>query len=232
MGARTPIAWSPTSLDDFVNCPRAYYEKRIAKSVVDDPNSPHLIEGRRVHLAFEKYVGEGIKLPDDLVTHKEYLDTLRQRPGEIRVERKIALDLKCRPCGFFDKGPDGKSTVWMRAITDYSCVDEDEAEIVDYKTGKPHTKFKQLKLNALHVFAEYPQVMKIRVRYYWTKTQTTTQDHYTREMIPQMWRTFLPDLKQYKQAFNEDVWQPRPSGLCNGWCPVTDCEFWKPKRIK
>jgi hypothetical protein len=40
----------------------------------------------------------------------------------------------------------------------------------------------------------------------------------------------VPDLKQYATAFKTDVWQPRQSGLCNGWCPVTECEFWKPKR--
>ena len=37
---------------------------------------------------------------------------------------------------------------------------------------------------------------------------------------------------QYAQAFKTDTWQPRPSGLCNGWCPVKTCEFWQPKRNK
>ena len=51
-----------------------------------------------------------------------------------------------------------------------------------------------------------------------------------RDQIDQLWAPFIGDLKQYMQAFREDIWQPRQSGLCNGWCPVTDCEFWKPKR--
>lgn len=223
-----PLAWSYTSLSDFVNCPRAYYEKRVAKSVVDDPNSPHLVEGRRVHEAFEHRVGNGTPLPDDLAGHEPYMESLATKPGLIKVERKIAFNVKGQVCGFFDKEP----KVWMRGVIDYSHIDGELAEIEDYKTGKPHSKFAQLKLFALHVFTEFPEVQRIRARYYWTQTKTTTGEHYTRDNIPYLWRQFLPDLKQYKQAFNEDIWQPRQSGLCNGWCPVTGCEFWKPKRQK
>jgi hypothetical protein len=42
----------------------------------------------------------------------------------------------------------------------------------------------------------------------------------------------MPDIKQYQQAFVQDVWQARQSGLCHGWCPVTTCEYWKPKRMR
>jgi hypothetical protein len=53
-----------------------------------------------------------------------------------------------------------------------------------------------------------------------------------RDQIGAVWGEFLPNLKQYAQAFKEDIWQPRQSGLCGGYCPVTDCEFWRPKRRK
>ena len=102
--------------------------------------------------------------------------------------------------------------------------------LVDYKTGKPHQKFEQLSLFALHTFAMYPKHELIYVRYYWTKTGEESRWSYRRDDIAAMWGKFVPDLRQFAEAFKTDTWQPRQSGLCNGWCPVKDCEFWKPKR--
>ena len=72
----------------------------------------------------------------------------------------------------------------------------------------------------------------MRAEYYWTQTKTTNGMTITRDQIPAIWREFLPALKQYAEAYATDTWQPRQSGLCNGWCPVTDCEFWRPKRAR
>ena len=113
---------------------------------------------------------------------------------------------------------------------DFTCVHNDKALIVDYKTGKPHNKHRQLATFALHTFAYYPEVNEVKTCYYWTQTKTMTPRVYTRADIASMWADLTPDLKQYAQAFKEDIWHPRQSGLCNGWCPVKDCEFWRPKR--
>lgn len=218
-----PYPWSHSSLDDFINCPRSYHEKRVLKSVKEE-QSEQMIWGNFVHKAFELRIKDGTELPEELQTHEPLMLALLDKPGVIIPERKVALSEKGIPCGFFDKD------VWHRGVIDVSIVDNDRAEIWDYKTGKPHSKFKQLKINALHVFCEFPDVQAVTVKYYWTKTETTTGETYTREMVPRLWGEFLPDLRQYKQAFNNDTWQPRPSGLCNGWCPVIRCEHWKPKR--
>lgn len=221
----TPLPWSFTSLEDFVNCPRAYYEKRVVKSVKEE-ESEAIIWGNRVHKAFENRIKHGTPLPEELQAHEKYLQSLAQRDGKIDAERKIALNTKARPCGFFDKD------VWFRGVIDFSNVSGDTALLVDYKTGKPHSKFKQLKLFAIHTMAEYPEVESVQVKFYWTQTETQTGETYTREQIPAIWSEFAPDLKQYVSAFKTDTWQPRQSGLCYGWCPVTSCEFWKPKRQK
>lgn len=221
----TPKPWSHTALDDFVNCPRAYYEKRIAKSVTE-PETPEMIWGTRVHKAFELRQLKGTKLPEELEEHEPFMKQLKALPGLMWAEQKVGLNRQAETCEFFAKD------VWCRLVIDYKKVHRSSALIVDYKTGKPHSKFKQLKLFALHTFAEHPDVDDVNVLYYWTKTKTTSGEKYNREQIPMLWASFVPDLKQYMQAFKEDVWQPRPSGLCYGWCPVTGCEFWKPKRKK
>jgi hypothetical protein len=40
----------------------------------------------------------------------------------------------------------------------------------------------------------------------------------------------LEPVAQIEHAFETDHWPKNPSGLCNGWCGVLDCDFWKPKR--
>lgn len=216
-------AWSFSALADFKNCPRAYYEKRVIKSVREE-ESPQMAEGNRVHKAFEDRQKDGLVLPPDLEVHEPYMRKLEDRPGETFTERRVALNTRLKPCTFFAKD------VWERGIIDYTKVHEKRALIVDYKTGKPHTKPEQLALFALHVFYEHPEVQLADVRYYWTKTQSETRKVYGRSEIPEMWQMFTPDLKQYVEAFKTDTWQCRPSGLCYGWCPVTHCEHWKPKQ--
>jgi hypothetical protein len=219
----TPKPWSHSALEDFKNCPRSFAEKRIFKSVVETKGEA-TVWGEEVHKHFEDYAQSGVALPPVLEVHAPFLRSLMTKPGAHGVEQKIALNNKGQPCAFFD--PD----VWYRGVVDWMTVAGTEALLIDYKTGKYHTKFQQLRLFALHTFAAYPAVQSVRAEYYWTLTLTTNRENYTRDMIPKLWAERIPDLRQYAEAFKTDTWQPRQSGLCNGWCPVETCEFWRPKR--
>lgn len=221
----TPLPWSHSALEDFVNCPRAFHAKRVAKTHKEEPTE-QLLWGNRVHKAFELRIKDGTPLPAELEEHEEFLLRLATMTGEQHAERKIALDRRMQPCSFFDK------EVWFRGVIDFTALRENHALVVDYKTGKPHSKFRQLKTNALHIFAEFPSVQSVDVRYYWTTTGTTTGEVYKREQAPAMWAEIAPDLKQYAQAFKTESFTPRQSGLCKGWCVVTECEFWGRKRAK
>ena len=218
-----PKAWSYTALEDFINCPKSYYEKRIAKSVVE-AESEQMRWGNYVHKQFETHLRDNTPLDPQLDSHQKFLTLLRELPGTPSYERKVAFDRAVQPCTYF------APAVWWRGIIDFTVVNGTTARIVDYKTGKKHEKFQQLKLFALHTFAANPQVNQVAVQFYWTQAHITSTEFYTRDQIPWLWSWFIPHLKQYREAFATNVWQPRPSGLCNGWCPVTTCQFWKPKR--
>lgn len=220
-----PLPWSPSALSDFVNCPRSYHEKRVLKRVKDEPN-PYAAEGIRVHKAFEDRQVDGAILPPDLDDHEEFMLWLVTRPGQQWAELKAALNTQMQPCEFF--APD----VWTRLVIDFHKIHDDKGLLVDYKTGKQHSDFDQLILNALWMFAKYPQISEIMASYYWTQTRQHTYKIYARAEIPQMWAKLIPDLKQYREAFKTDTWQPRQSGLCAGYCPVKTCEFWRPKARK
>lgn len=230
--------WTHSKLDDFVNCPKAFFHKSVLK-LYPYVEGPAQAKGNYVHKAFELYVDGGTPLPtkteyaDDgkiislnLIGHKPYLDRLINLPGEIYAEREIAIDKKGKPCNWFY--PD----VWHRGKIDFTNIYAVKryARIVDYKTGKKREKFKQLIANAMWVFIMYPEVDTIDVCFYWTEDQSESKATYKREDIDKLWDQLIPDLIQYRDAFRTDLWQPRQSGLCAGWCPVEDCEFWKPKR--
>jgi len=220
-----PLPWSYSSLEDFVNCPRSYHEKRILKSVKED-ESEQMIWGTTVHKHFEDRQKHGTPLPRELMQFEPLMVRLDNIPGDFFAERKVALTRQLEPCDFFAKD------AWWRGVIDWTKINitDRKAKIYDYKTGKMHSKFKQLKLFALHTFYSYAEVDEVDVKFYWTQTQMTTGETYRRDEIQKIWLEFIPDLKQYVEAFKTDVWQPRPSGLCNGWCPVTSCEFWRPRK--
>ena len=222
-----PLPWSPSSLGEFKSCPRQYNEVRVKKSVkqkFDESND----WGIRVHKAFEDRQALGTPLPGEMSIHETYMLKLASGEGDLFVEQEVALNRDRRPCGWFV--PD----VWFRAKIDFTKVDRlaGRAKIVDYKTGKKKEQFNQLMLYAIYTFICYPDVDIVDVEFYWTVDQTTTRKVWARKELPDLWGEFVPDLKQYVTAFKSGIWQPRPNGLCNGWCPVETCEHWREKREK
>ncbi len=223
-----PLPWSHSSKEDFKNCPKAFYEKRVAKSVVDPPNEAG-DWGNYVHKEFEKWLNARFSdrdppLPADCEQYRPYLQAIAARPGLMYVECKYAITRGLQPCDFFAED------VWCRAILDVIHVKDDKAWVQDHKTGKRKHDTRQLKLCALMVFIHHPQVNTVYTAYNWLVDGATDREKYTRDQEAELWGEFLPDLMAYKQAFHTMTFNPKPSGLCNGWCPVTSCEFWKPKR--
>lgn len=215
-----PRAWSHSALDAFVTCPRQYHEVKVLKSVVEE-TSPQQEYGLYVHKEFEERQkwAEVQGLPEDLFEHEPIMRELSHQPGQHFTERKVGLNRKMEPCDFL------AADVWWRGIIDFSTISYQFATVVDYKTGRPHSKFRQLAENALWIFAAYPLVKEVNARYYWTKTRTTTGERFKRAQISALWAEIVPDLKLWVEAFKTDTWAPKRSGLCNAHCPVLDCEF-------
>lgn len=218
-----PLPWSHSSLTTFNNCPRQFYEVKVIKSVKDEPGEAARW-GDYVHKEFEKsLLNYGAPLPSDLAKYQPYIDRLAGLPGKQMIELKLGLNAAKQPCGFLDEG------VWTRGIIDYLNVNGSRALVVDHKTGKIKES-KQLVQNALMIFAHFPKVEQVDVVFYWLKFNKKTHRTYTRGQIPELWALYDGELSAYEQAFDLDIWPEHPGGLCNGWCPVKHCEFWRPKR--
>lgn len=224
-----PNAWSPTALGDFENCPFQYHEVKVLKK---HPfvESKEMVWGREVHKHFENFLLYGTALPADLDMHREFLTAFKDQPGELAGEERIALDTKLQACGYFAQD----RQVWYRAQVDARKRDRANgtSHILDHKTGKVKNDYTQLKSYAMWEFLTQPDIHTCKVEYYWTQIRGTNGETYHREQLPEILQFFAEKLHRYADAFLTDHWIKKQSGLCNGWCPVTTCEFWREKRKK
>ena len=209
--------WSHSRLDAFISCPRKFHGQYVTKQYTDPPGEKQLY-GTRVHLDFEHNQAIGAELPDDLKRHQPFMDEIRV--GKlIGVERKVALNKRLEPCEYFDKD------VWWRGVIDlHRELQPGHCRIVDYKTGKPHSKMHQLHEYAVYAFAEGYE--RAEVMYYWTQNMNTTKLVFTSISRDALLRGMAGDLMQYATAFKTDIWRPRKNGLCKDYCPVKDCEYY------
>lgn len=223
-----PEPITPSSLSCFVDCGLQFYHKYVAKDLPREPQTPQQAYGDRVHKAFEDRLDSQKPLPPDLAVHEPFLARLEARPGVHWVEEKVAFRKDGSPCPYDDP------TRFWRGKIDFRKVDRDDprATLVDYKTGKPHDKWEQLGQYAIHTFALFPKVDIVDAKFYWTQTCSVTRKVWSRAEVPDLWAMILPDIKQLALAYKSDVWQERPSGLCHGYCPVRDCQHWRPPRRK
>lgn len=224
----TPKPWSFSSISTYRNCPKQYYETKVAKSVTESMNEMGLwgdYGHRKFDAALSRVLaGEPLTLPDNLREYIPYLQRVLATPGRMLVENKYAITKALEPCGWM------AGDVWCRGIIDVLHLNGAHAIAIDHKFGKQRDQSDQLKLFAILVFAHHPEIECVTTRYAWLQTGKIVTKVYHREDQSWMWVSFLPDLHRYKESFATLTFDPKPSGLCNGWCPVKSCDFWKPKR--
>lgn len=222
-----PQAWSHTALETFENCPKQYLETKVLKKYpfIDTKET---VWGREVHKQFENFLLYGSPLTADLAMHREFLQDFKDQPGELAGEEKIALDVNMRQCAYFDK----VNQVWYRGQVDARKRNRatGTSHILDHKTGKVKTDYTQLKGFAMWEFLTQPDIHTCKVEFYWTQIRGTNGETYYREQLPEIISFFAAKLHRYADAFLTETFPPKQSGLCNGWCPVTDCNYWRPKR--
>jgi CRISPR/Cas system-associated exonuclease Cas4 (RecB family) len=210
--------WSYSALKEYENCPKKYYEIRVAQNYTVIP-SEQMIYGTEVHKALEDYVKDGKELALNYLRFKPAADALIDIPGEKYPEYEMALFRDKTPCDFAD------SNRWVRGIVDLLIVDGDYAFIVDYKTGSSkYPDPKQLRLMSLMTFAHFPNVNKIKAGLLFVMHGTFVTEEYTREELDKSWAKFNGPLGRLDNSYDNNVWPPNPTPLCK-YCPVKSCDF-------
>lgn len=212
-----PFAWSYSALNAFETCPRQFHEMRVLKRWPDPPGEAQQF-GVLVHKYMEDRIGKGTTLPAFLKHLEPVVDRLEQSKGSLESEYKLALNAQFQPVEFFAKD------VWVRAVGDVIKIHQDKALALDWKTGKQRPGDDQLKVQAGVMFATFPHVKTISIRYAWVKDKKMTGKVFDRDESPVIWQEFLPRVKRMELAKENNDYPPNPNGLCRQWCHVMSCE--------
>lgn len=210
--------WSFSSLKQYQNCPKQYYELTVAKNFTQIP-SQAMIYGNQVHSALEHYVKEGKELPKNYQRFKPLVDDVIAIPGDKLPEHRMALTKEKTPCTF------GADERWVRGIADMVIIDDDYAFIIDYKTGSDkYPDLKQLRLMSLMTFAHFPHVKKVKAGLLFLMHNNFMPEEYHRDDMDKSWDAFKVPLTRLENSYDTDTWLPNPTPLCK-FCPVKTCEF-------
>jgi len=217
--------WSYSSISLFQQCPRKYHRLRVVKDIVEPPQD-HLIYGSAVHKAAEEYLRDGTPIPEKFAYIEPKIAPFKKMPGTLHCEYEMGVTRNLEPCAFRAKD------VWFRGIADLLIVNGDKARIADWKTSKSsrYADRKQLELLSLLVFKHFPEVKNVSAGLVFLVADDLVTAKYEREAQEDSWQTWLGEAHLLDEAFNHDVWNPRPNFTCRGWCPVTDCEHNQPRR--
>jgi hypothetical protein len=213
-------AWTYSQLDSFESCPKKFYHLKVARDFVDPPTI-HTDWGIKVHSAMEEYIKAGTPLPEGMEHWSSIIEKIAKLPGEKLTEHKMALDKAFQPADW--------GNAWTRGIIDLVIIHGEKAVVLDYKTGKRKPS-EQLDLYANYMFAHFPQVKSVVTTYVWLKEKRLDRKKVDRSQSAELWQAMLPRIAKLESAHRRDSWPERPSGLCNGWCPVTSCKFNKTKK--
>jgi hypothetical protein len=211
-------AWSYRRIKAFETCPKQFYHVNVLKQF-PLKDTPATIYGKEFHTACENYIKDGVALPPQFSFMEETMKKLSDMPGQKYCELKMGLNADLEACGYFDKA------VWFRGVADLIVINGDVARYIDYKTGKSakYADTGQLQLMGLAIFKHFPQVKKVKGALLFTIANGIVKQDYSVSDEGVLWRPWVEKYASLEKAYEHDVWNPRPSGLCRKRCPVTEC---------
>lgn len=213
------LTHSFSSIKMYMNCPLRYYHQRVRKAVTD-PGSEATHYGERIHKFLEDRLKTNTELPQEAAQYEGLTSAiLKGMKGELLVEQELTLNAELKPTGWFDED------AWLRTKIDVLVLNQTEAKVLDWKTGKRKPDFDQLELYALQIFAHYPEVERVSVGFVWLKDKAMDRDEYVRQNAAALWEKLLTQINRIEKSVETEVWPARPSGLCR-FCPARHlCEF-------
>ena len=214
------LSHSFSAIKLFENCPKRYYLQRVTKEIKDEGGEASLY-GNRIHEALEARL-KGAELTPETSNYETLcraVDKMAASPNaRLFVEHKLALNENLTPTRWFAKD------AWFRSVLDVLVVREDQAIVMDWKTGKRKPDFTQLRMFALQVFKHFPDVSEVTSTFVWLKDMAMDSEVYKRGDLSVMWEELLSRTNRIYQAMESGNWPARPSGLCR-FCPAKNmCE--------
>lgn len=211
-------AWSFSRWSKYDTCPQQAKYTYIDK--LPEPESPALANGSQVHDVLAAYVRGDLPLNDPVPGWTYFESLLKQlRSLDPIVEAEWGYTRAWGPTGWFG------SDTWFRSKLDAAVLylDDGEADVVDYKTGKPRPKDSQEQgeLYFLSVLRRYPQVQRVTVRF-WYLDVGVEMPADQRETVYRFDRSMAAGLmdkwtKRAERMLSDAIMPPKPGQHCK-WC--------------
>lgn len=219
------FTWSHTALNQFDTCPAQYAAQRYYCTTQQE-DTEETIWGTRVHKGMEERIRDKKPLEEDLQPFEKWARVIEQADGEKFCEIQFAIDFYLNLVPWYD------AKAWGRGVVDVLIYDEakNKISVLDYKTGKLKDDPAQLKLFACFASLLYPQVEEFNCKYIWLKADTATGITLHKKELTKIWDETFKRVFRVQEAWEHEVFNCNPSGLCRGWCPVTECIHYKEKR--
>jgi len=212
--------WSFSRIKSFEQCPKQFYHMKIAKDY-NEGETEAMRYGTEAHLVAEEFIRDGKPVPSKFAYMEDPLIALRNRRGNKLTEIKMGLTVDLEPCEFMAKN------VWWRGIADLVIMDGTTAWVIDYKTSKSakYADKGQLELMAMATFKYFPEVKQVHAGLVFVVAKKFVKEKYTDDMQPALWDKWLSNYKRMEIAYDNDIWNARPSGLCKRHCAVIECVY-------
>ena len=229
MPSKKPFAWSYSAFSRFKTCPKQYEQINVLRNVKDSYNEASQW-GARAHVELANAL-RFRRLPKDssLQSMASILKAMWAIDAKILgVEEKQAFSRDWMPLSDFFH-PD----TWVRVVFDCYIVRNDDPSkgiVLDWKTGKPKQDLTQMYLYAKALMSMYDYVDVVNVVIGWVQISDIEKQTVTRKQVDFWWENRMSkDIEAMEAAYSVGEYEPKRSGLCGKWCPVTSkhCPFGK-----
>jgi hypothetical protein len=212
-----PVAWSYSAITMFENCPRKFYEVRIAKNF-SDANQWNAA-GDTDHQDIANYLQKGIYLPSAIQGLQPLLDKLKFAGGTLHTEKQLALDQNFQPCGTRDW-----NNCWVRGAGDLLIDQGDTIRYFDWKRGKYRPSDEQIELTSLLAFQYFPNAQRVVGGLVFYNANKVHPHAVNKADAPLFWNGWISRAKALETAVRTGFFPTNQNPLC-GWCPVRTCQF-------
>jgi hypothetical protein len=76
---------------------------------------------------------------------------------------------------------------------------------------------------ALCVFAHFPDIKTVKAGLLFVVCNVVVREDYSVNNTAELWRKWGQEYGALQKAYNNSVWNPRPTGLCKAHCVVLEC---------
>lgn len=220
-----PFVHSYSAGKMFEQCPHRFHEDRVLRRF-PFVQGPEAKEGDEIHKAFELNIARNKPFARKYKDMEAIAQAAKDKPGVKLVEAKWGLTKQFKPCGYFD------DKAYYRYKNDYIAIDKSKAVLLDWKTGKDsYPDIEQLVEGAVCAFQHFPEIETVEAALVFVKAGTIQRRTYVREDLDDYIDAMAWKYGEIDAALKANDYPKTPTALCP-WCPVTECEFWKPKPNK